>query len=66
MIISNNVLEDIIRKEYLKDKQAQRALAKSTEDFKKTSTDLLLLKGLIYMPENQQNNIIKIYYNNLL
>ena len=42
MIISNNMLEDIIRKEYLKDKQAQRVLAKSTEDFEKTSTRLLL------------------------
>ena len=42
MIMSNNTLEDIIRKEYLKDKQAQRVLAKLTEGFKKTSTKLLL------------------------
>ena len=42
MIISNNMLEDIIRKRYLKNKQAQRVLAKLTEDVEKTSTKLLL------------------------
>ena len=33
MIISNNVLEDNILKEYLKNKQAQRVLAKSMKGF---------------------------------
>ena len=42
MIISNNALEDIIKKEYLKNKQAQRMFAESAKDSKKISIRLLL------------------------
>ena len=41
-------------------------LAKLTEDFEKISTRLLLFQGLIYVSEHQQNNIIKIYHDDLL
>ena len=53
MIISNDTLEDIIYKEYLRDKQAQRVLAKLMKDYKKTSTRLLLFQDLIYVLEYQ-------------
>ena len=66
MIISNNMLKDIIRKEYLKDKQAQRALVKLIRDFKKTSIRLLLFQGLIYVSEHQQNDMIRMYHDDLL
>ena len=51
MIICNNVLKDIIWKEYLKNKQAQRMLIKSIKEFEKTSTGLLLFQDLIYVSE---------------
>ena len=45
MIISNDLLEDIIRKEYLADKQAQRVLIKLTKGFKKSVSDYYLFKA---------------------
>ena len=66
MIISNDTLEDIIRKEYLKDKQAQRVLAKLTEDFEKINNRLILFKELVYVLKHQQNNIIRIYHDDSL
>ena len=66
IIISNNVLEDIIWKRYLKNKQAQRVLIKSTEGFKKTDTELLLFKRLVYVLKYQQNDTMKMYHNDLL
>ena len=58
MIITNNKLKNIIQNEYLKNKQAQRVLEKSTEEFKKINKDLLLFQELIYMSEHQQKDII--------
>ena len=53
MIINNDVLEDIIQKEYLKNKQAQRVLTKSTEVFEKINTEILLVKKLVYVLKHQ-------------
>ena len=58
MIITNDELENIIQDKYLKNKQAQRVLKKSTKEFKKTNKDLLLFQELIYMSEHQQKDII--------
>ena len=63
MMIINHRLKDIILTEYLKDKQAQWVLKQSTEEFKKTSNDLILFKRLIYVLEHQQKNIIWMYYD---
>ena len=51
MIISNNTLKDIIRIKYLKNKQAQRILAKLIKSLEKISTRLLLFQDLIYVPK---------------
>ena len=59
-------MKDIIWAEYLKDKQAQWVLEQSTERFKETSDRLILFKGLVYVPEHQQKNIIWMYHNKLL
>ena len=66
IIITNDKLENIIWDEYLKNKQAQRVLKKSTEEFKKINKDLLLFQELIYVSEHQQKDIIQIYHNKLL
>ena len=58
MIIINNELENIIWDEYLKNKQAQRVLKKSTKEFKRINNSLLLFQELIYMSEHQQKDII--------
>ena len=41
-------------------------LAKLTNRFKKTSTELLLFQDLIYVLKHQQNDIIKMYHDDLL
>ena len=53
IIIINDELENIIWKEYLKNKQAQRVLKKLTKRFEKINKDLLLFQELIYMSEHQ-------------
>ena len=58
MIITNDELENIIQDKYLKNKQAQRVLKKSTKEFKKINKDLLLFQELIYVSEHQQKDII--------
>ena len=63
MMIINHELKDIIWTEYLKDKQAQRVLKQSTEEFKKTSDNLILFKELVYVPEHQQKDIIWMYHD---
>ena len=66
MMIINHKLKDIIQTGYLKDKQAQHVLKQSTEEFKKTSDDLILFKRLVYVSEHQQKNIIQMYHNKSL
>ena len=58
MVITNHKLEDTIQIGYLKDKQAQHVLKQPTEGFEQTSDSLILFKGLVYVPEHQQKNII--------
>ena len=58
IIITNDELENIIQDKYLKNKQAQRVLKKSTKEFEKINKDLLLFQELIYMLEHQQKDII--------
>ena len=58
IVITNDELENIIQDKYLKNKQAQRVLKKSTEEFKKINKDLLLFQELIYVSEHQQKDII--------
>ena len=66
MIIINNTLKDIIRKEYLKNKQAQQVFKELTEDFEKTINRLILFQRLVYIFEHQQNDVIQIYYDDSL
>ena len=63
MIITNDELENIIQDEYLKNKQVQRVLKKSTEEFKRINNSLLLFQELIYMSKHQQKDIIQMYHN---
>ena len=66
MIITNSELKDIIQAEYLKNKQAQQVLKQLTEEFKKTSDNLILFKELVYVSKHQQKNIIQMYHNKSL
>ena len=66
MIIINNELKNTIWAGYLKDKQAQRVLEQLTEGFERISNSLILFKGLVYVPEHQQKDIIQMYHNELL
>ena len=66
MIIINNRLEDIIQAEYLKDKQVQQVLKQLTKRFKEENNKLILFKELVYVPEHQQRDIIKMYYDKSL
>ena len=66
MVITNHELENIIRVEYLKDKQAQQVLEQSTEGFKETSDKLILFKRLVYVSEHQWKDIIWMYHDKLL
>ena len=52
LLISNNELEEAIYYRYLKNKQAQRILKELTTDFKKTFSELILFKELVYIAEN--------------
>ena len=66
MIITNSNLKDIIWAGYLKNKQAQQVLEQLTEEFKRTSDNLILFKELVYVPKHQQKDIIWIYHDELL
>ena len=66
IIIINEELENIIQTEYLKNKQAQRVLKQSTEDFERTNNRLILFKELVYVSEHQQKNIIQMYHDKSL
>ena len=66
MIIINKVLEDIKRKEYLRDKQAQQVSKKQSEDFKIMNNSLILFKELVYILKHQQESITHMYHNNSL
>ena len=66
MMITNCELKDIIQTGYLKDKQAQHMLEQSTEEFKRTSNDLILFKELVYILKHQQKDIIWMYHNKSL
>ena len=63
MVITNHKLEDTIWIGYLKDKQAQRVLKQPTEGFERTSDGLILFKGLVYVPEHQQKDTIRMYHD---
>ena len=63
IIIINNELENIIWDRYLKNKQAQRVLEKSTKEFKRINKNLLLFQELIYVSEYQQKDIIWMYHD---
>ena len=52
IIITNDELENIIWKEYLKDKQAQRVLKRLIKEFEKINKNLLLFQELIYVSEH--------------
>ena len=60
------MLEDIIRKEYLKNKQAQQVFKEPTEGFKKTINRLILFQKLVYVLEHQQNDTIQMYHDDSL
>ena len=57
-MITNYELKDTIWTGYLKNKQAQCVLEQPTAGFKTTSNDLILFKGLVYVPEHQQKDTI--------
>ena len=52
MMIINCELKGIIQTGYLKDRQAQCVLEQPTEEFKRTSNDLILFKKLVYVSEH--------------
>ena len=41
-------------------------LTQLTEEFMKTDNKLILFKELVYVSEHQQNDIIRIYHDDLL